>query len=140
MAAKSTPSTIPAPYPEPSLNIFQDEARLAGVKSGDANTENLDPTHAERGKHVLNIGKKSTVRDGPASSVGRAPLADVTQEVVSHPRSLSSALAEIANLEHKLEDLKGRNEALKAKNRKLKGAIVAYQDALYQADVDAGYL
>jgi hypothetical protein len=77
---------------------------------------------------------------GINTSVKRTPLADVTKAAATRPRSLSNALAEIARLEDDLNAMKSENKVLKGKNRKLRGEIVAYQDALYQADQDAGYL
>jgi hypothetical protein len=87
---------------------------------------------------VVTSGTMSTM--GINTSVKRAPLADVTKAVVTRSRSLSNALAEIARLEDDLNAMKSENKVLKGKNRKLRGEIVAYQDALYQADQDAGYL
>lgn len=72
---------------------------------------------------------KSSAHFRSSRPTPRAPLNDVTEKVVSRPRSLSAALAEIVKLEDALE-------ASKKQNHELKGDIVAYQDALYQADVD----
>lgn len=134
MTSKPTPATPPQPALKRSFSIFQDDARLPSANFGTASNENLEPSH------VSKFDNEPAVTDGPGSSANRVPLVDVTEEVVGRSRSLSSALAEIAKLEDKLEALKDKNRALKSKNRKLKGEIVAYQDALYQADKDAGYL
>ncbi|KAJ8110607.1 hypothetical protein OPT61_g6592 [Boeremia exigua] len=138
----ATKSICPEAIPRTTFSISQDEEQvqtsqrfdpsLSIADRGDVDKENLELSKAHRNKHAIN-------NDSLLSSTERTPLMDVTEEVVSGPRSLSSALVEIANLERELEASKSKNQKLKRKNRKLRGELVAYKDALYQVEKDAGY-
>ncbi|KAF2633690.1 hypothetical protein BU25DRAFT_416864 [Macroventuria anomochaeta] len=141
MAPKSTPFKLSEPASVRFFNIFQDEGQLETTRrfaaplsnaDYDPKDENFDTSQVHRSKAVSKFDNKPTTKIESAPSVKRIPLADVTQATVGRPRSLSAALAEIARLEDELEVSKG-------KNKELKGEIVAYQDALHQADEDAGY-
>lgn len=132
MASKSASSASPI---KSSFSIFQDEtAQLPIAIPGHANNENFEPSETLRSNHLPKSTNRPSCKNDPAS---RMPLTDVT---LNRTRSLSSALAEIARLGDELDASKGENQALRQKNRDLKGEIVAYQDALNQADEDAGYL
>jgi hypothetical protein len=136
------------PNAKQSFKVFQDGGTQTRLRS-------TAPPSEESRSHVndedtpkpqVDCSNLSVVTSGTMSTMGintsvkRAPLADVTKAVVTRSRSLSNALAEIARLEDDLDAMKSENKVLKGKNRKLRGEIVAYQDALYQADQDAGYL
>jgi hypothetical protein len=130
MCPMSTPPKASASTAEQPFKIFCDEhtPRHAGSSAfntdfPDANDEN-NP-NAATSKPV----SKSTAYSESARPAGRVPFADVTQETVSRPRSLSAALAEIGKLEDALE-------ASKTQNQEMKGEIVAYKDALNQAYED----
>lgn len=120
---------------EHDFKIFRDERPLetprrftqpSNADYSDLNNENL---HSAPTFKFVN---KPTPKTNTSSSVKRTPLADVTQETVGRPRSTSALLARIASLEDELELSKKQNE-------ELKGDIVGYEDALNQADEDAGY-
>jgi hypothetical protein len=130
MAPNSTPPKSSAPTAGQPFEIFCDEHRpqhsvpsTSNADFYDSNNENT-PVVA-----TLKFVHKGTANIEPPLPSNRAPLMDVTQEAVSRPRSLSAALAEIAKLEDALR-------ASKKQNQEMKGEIVAYQDALHQADVD----
>ena len=146
MAPNSTPSNPSELASARSFKIFRDERRLKTPRrfaaplsnadhddvNDDVNNENLDTSQARRNEPVFKLINKPTTKTESRPSVKRTALVDVTQATVGRPRSLSTALAEIAWLEDELEASKGEN-------RELKGEIVAYQDALHQADEDACY-
>jgi hypothetical protein len=142
MAPKSTPSKLSEPSSERTFKILHDEAgaamprRFATTSSNAGfdgpNNENFDPSCDAHSRSVFKFVNKPSTQPHSVSTVQRTPLADVTQMKIGRPRSLSAALAEIARLKDELE-------LSKDKNSKLKGEIVAYQDALRQADLDAGY-
>ncbi|KAJ4322816.1 hypothetical protein N0V94_002197 [Neodidymelliopsis sp. IMI 364377] len=117
----------------PPFEIFSDDQRLETPRrfassQSTADYKDLNDENVNSGP-VFKFVNKSTTKVKP---VKRAPLTDVTQDAVSLPRSTSDLLARIASLE---DALKLSNN----KNAELKGEIVAYQDALNQADKDAGY-
>ncbi|KAG9206822.1 hypothetical protein G6514_000109 [Epicoccum nigrum] len=131
-----------------AFKVFQDGGAQTHVKSTVAppseeshshvNDKDTPKPQAHCSKLLTTSGAVPTLVI--STSVKRTPLADVTKAAFSRPRSLSGALAEIARLEDDLDAMKSENKALKGKNRKLRGEIIAYKDALYQADQDAGYL
>lgn len=104
------------------------------------NSENNLESPSHCGDPLVTSGTTSAPKINSVSSLKRTPLADVTDEAVTRPRSLSNALAEIAMLKDELDTLRSKNKALKRKNRGLKGEIVAYQDALYQVNLEAGFI
>lgn len=132
-----------------SFKVFQDGGTQTRLESTappseeshshvNANDEDTPKPKVHCGKLFVTSGTMPTL--GINTSVKRTPLTEVTKPAVTRPRSLSCALAEIARLEDDLDAMKSENKVLKGKNRKLRGEIVAYQDALYQADQDVGYL
>lgn len=130
MAPESTPPKFSAPASGRPFKIFCDERTprrsAPSASNADFYESNDENTHRVP---TFKFVSRATTNTKPAPSAKRAPLADVAQEAVGRPRSLSAALAEIAQLKDELE-------ASKDQNRDLKGEIVAYQDALHQADVD----
>ncbi|KAF1932870.1 uncharacterized protein M421DRAFT_416472 [Didymella exigua CBS 183.55] len=132
MAPKSTSPKSFAPAAVQPFKIFCEECAPQRFDSPAFNADFYDSNNENsHSAPTFRLSNKADITVEPAPSSKRAPLADVTQEAVGRPRSLSAALAEIAKLEDELE-------ASKDQNRELKGEIVAYQDALHQADVD-GY-
>lgn len=130
MASTSTPPKASAQTAGQPFKVFCDEdipqrsgSPATNVDFHDTNNENN--SNAAISKPV----SKSSAHFEPSRPAHRAPLTDITEEAVGRPRSLSAAMAEIAKLEDALE-------ASKKQNQELKGDIVAYQDALHQADVD----
>ena len=132
MSSKLTSPDPSDPNAKQAFNVFQD-----GGTQTRGSTQTRPKPQVDCSKLFVTSGTMPSL--GTNSSGKRTPLADVTK-VFTRPRSLSSALAEIARLEDDLDAVKSENKALKGKNRKLRGEIVAYQDALFQADQDAGYL
>ena len=142
MAPKSTPSKPSEPASERTFKTFHDEVGAAIPRRFDTtpsnagcdepNDENFDPSRDAYSRPIFKFVNKPSTQPHSVLTVQRTPLACVTQGKIGRLRSLSAALAEIARL-------KGELELSKDKNSKLKGEIVAYQDALHQADVDAGY-
>lgn len=142
--AQSTPTTVSVPIPtrhsefdaECHFKIFSDERQSSPprrfalvVPSKDYDdTDNENFSNAPTFKFI----NKSIPEADTAGPVKRTPLADITPKTVSRPRSMSGLLARIASLEDELEQSKTQTE-------ELKGDVVGYQDALHQADVDAGY-
>ena len=152
MSSKLTSPDPSNPNAKQSLKVFQDggtqtrgstQTRLKSTappseaSRSHVNDEDTPKPQVDCSKLFVTSGTMPSL--GINTSVKRTPLADVTK-AFTRPRSLSSALAEIARLEDDLDAVKSENKALKGKNRKLRGEIVAYQDALFQADQDAGYL
>lgn len=145
MSSKLTSPDPSDPNAKQSLKVFQDggtQTRLKSAPPSEASRSHVNDE--DTAKPQVDCSKLFVTSDtmpslGINTSVKRTPLADVTK-AFTRPRSLSSALAEIARLEDDLDAVKSENKALKGKNRKLRGEIVAYQDALFQADQDAGYL
>ena len=141
MDSNITPFKPSEPAAGRPFKIFNDDEHLEAAHRlatpqtnacfGDLNNENFDPSN-NRSKPVLEFFNEPCAQPDSTSTVKRTPLADVTQEQSRRPRSFSAALAEIARL-------KGELELSQDENSKLKGAIVAFQDALYQADFDARY-
>lgn len=152
MSSKLTSPDPSDPNAKQAFNVFQDGGTQTRGSTQTRLKSTAPPSEASR-SHVNDEDtpkpqvdcSKLFVTSGTMPSLGtnssgkRTPLADVTK-AFTRPRSLSSALAEIARLEDDLDAVKSENKALKGKNRKLRGEIVAYQDALFQADQDAGYL
>lgn len=142
MASNATPFKPSAPVPGRPFKIFHDKGSLEtpcrfaapqpDAVFDDPNNENLNPSQNNRSRPIFMFVNKPSAQPDPTSTIKRTPLADVTQEQVGRPRSFSAALAEIARLKDELE-------LFKEENSELKGAIVAYQDALNTAGVDAGY-
>ncbi|KAJ4382302.1 hypothetical protein N0V86_002636 [Didymella sp. IMI 355093] len=130
MAPNSTPPKSSASIAGQPFEIFCDEhtpqisvSSASNAEFYDSNNENTQSVATLKSVH------KVTPNIEPPLPSNRTPLVDVTQETVARPRSLSAALAEIAKLEDALK-------ASKKQNQEMKGKIVAYQDALHQADVD----
>jgi hypothetical protein len=117
----------------PPFTIFSDDRRLETPRRFATSPSTVD--YKDLNDENVNSGPTFKFVTKPTTKVNpvkRAPLADVTQDAVSLPRSTSDLLARIASLEDALK--LSKNE-----NAELKGEIVAYQDALNQADEDAGY-
>lgn len=130
MVPPSTPPKAYAPAIEQPFKIFCDECTPHHFDSSASNADFPDSNNENNpGAAASKTFSKLTPFFETPRPVERAPLTDITQEAVSRPRSLSAALAEIAKLEDELG-------ASKKQNQELKGDIVAYQDALHQADVD----
>ncbi|KAF9696965.1 hypothetical protein EKO04_004830 [Ascochyta lentis] len=133
----STPSSLKTSEPgsEHDFEIFHDERQLETpqrfTQPPSANYSDLNDENFHSGPISESVIKPIPVAN-PSATIKRKPFIDVTQESKSDPRSTSGLLALIASLENELEQSKD-------KVAELQGEIVAYQDALYQADEDAGY-
>lgn len=132
MAPKSTPPKFSAPSSGQRFDIFCDKSapRRFAPTALDADFDDANDENSQGIPTFKFVNKSTTTKAEPAApSTRRAPLADIVQQGVGRPRSLSAALAEIARLNDELE-------ASEDQNRELKGEIVAYRDALHQADMD----
>lgn len=113
-------------FDERSFETPHRSTQTSNADYGDLDEENLHSAP------TFNFVNKPTPKGSISASDERRPLADITQEVGGRPRSTSDLLAKIASLEDELKLSKKQNE-------ELRGEVVAYQDALHQADEDAGY-
>ncbi|KZM27865.1 hypothetical protein ST47_g989 [Ascochyta rabiei] len=124
----------PEPGSEHDFDIFHDERRLETpqrfTRPADADYNDLNDENLHSGPTFKSIIKPIS-EASPSATIERTPLAYVTQESITRPRSISGLLALIASLQEELRQSKD-------KVAELQGEIVAYQDALYQADEDAG--
>jgi hypothetical protein len=131
---KPTSLKTSEPVSGSTFEVFSDEQSLATPRCfsrllSNADFNNLNDENISS-VPTFKFSNKSTTKVDSVPSVKRTPLADVTQDVVGRPRSMSNLLAEIARLKDVLE-------LSKDEVKELRGEIVAYQDALCQADEDA---
>lgn len=139
---KSTPPKPSGPASECSFEIFHDGRALetpqrsahplSSEKHDDLVDKDFDTFQAHRSNRIFNFVNEPASKVNCATSVKRTPLAEVTQDKVDRSHPTSDLVAQIAGLGSELKVSKEENE-------KLRGDIVAYQDALHQADKDAGY-
>lgn len=138
MTLKTTSSQPTEPGSEHSIEVFKDNSTQTpdtpvtprpGEENSKANGEN-NLNYPARGSGPL--GKSDTKCAVDTEPAICTPLAEVTLKAATRPRSLPSALAKIARFQDELD-------ACKEEIENLKGTIFGYQDALYQADIDASY-
>lgn len=142
MAPKSATSKPSEPVSDRSFQVLQDAGtqvpqdrqtrrRTAKNKlnSGHRRNEHLSSGHSRGDGASVKSDAEGSVDTKPFK---RTPLSVLAQEYATRPRTLSAALAIIRRLWKELD-------AAEQENKDLKGEVVAYMDALYQANVDAGY-